>query len=368
MTDVRRGTPAFLSDLDQDPRLRASLERLMREDYEVPRVMASTLASDWPGDLVGRLLLSLSRFARAGLPTRGRADALAAALRSALQERGYLGPESGGLVHEQQLAGHGWVVSGLIQHFYVSADERSLTAALRVLDELIVPALTPDDYPWTREIEAEAGEPSGTATQIIGRWSLSSDVWCVLLTLNALVPAALETGRKDLARLIDAFATTIDGLDVIGQRAQLHAVLAAARNLADWAVATGDAHAQSAAARLYEDYARAGRTLNYATYNWFGRPDSWTEPCAIVDSIGAATALHSLTGNAATSRTRPGSPGTASPSPSAAMAASASTRSLPRSRRSSLRSSPTRTGAARCAAPSGCWRRVRHRPAWWKAS
>ena len=298
MTDVRRGSPTFLPDLAADGRLRASVDRLLREDYEVERVIASTMASDWPGDLAGRLLLSLSRLARAGAPTDARAGALNAALLAALEPRGYLGPVRGEIFDEQQVACHGWVVAGLLQHFSLTGDEFSRAAAFRVLDELIVPAVGAGDYPWTRDAQPETGEPSGTTTQVVGRWALSSDIWCVLLTLNGLVPAAIESGRADLAHLIEGLADAVAHLDMVDQRAQLHAVLAAARTFADWTAETGSVSARATAIALYDTYTSAGRTLNYATYNWFGRPDSWTEPCAIVDSLGAATTLFELTGNA----------------------------------------------------------------------
>ncbi|NUP03961.1 MAG: hypothetical protein HOW59_39160 [Nonomuraea sp.] len=43
--------------------------------------------------------------------------------------------------------------------------------------------------------------------------------------------------------------------------------------------------------RLYDLYTRHGRTANHATWNWFGRADSWTEPCAMVDSLILALGL-----------------------------------------------------------------------------
>lgn len=297
MVDVRPGTPAFVSALDEDHALRASVQRLLRDDYEVAEVMRSTLESDWPGDLAGRLLLSLSRYARAGMPTLERATRLNEAILDALTPRGYLGPEVGEISDEQQIACHGWVAAGLLQFFHVTGDDRSRQAALRVIDALIAPALRRRDYPWARILPTYGGAPSGTATEVIDGWAVSSDVWCVLLSLNALVPAALLSGRSDLAELIVEVAQTVSTLDVVTHQAQLHAVLAAARNLADWSVATGDAQAADTAVGLYDTYAREGRTLNHATFNWFGRPDSWTEPCAIVDSIGVAGSLHELTGD-----------------------------------------------------------------------
>ncbi|MBT2486898.1 MULTISPECIES: beta-L-arabinofuranosidase domain-containing protein [unclassified Microbacterium] len=297
MVDLRRGAPSFLSALDEDHALRASVERLLRDDYDVTDVMRSTLASDWPGDLAGRLLLSLARYARAGMPTLERATQLNEAMLDALTPRGYLGPEAREIVDEQQVACHGWVAAGLLQFFHVTGDDRSRRAAFRVIDALIAPALRRRDYPWERVISVYGGAPSGTATEVIDGWAVSSDVWCVLLSLNALVPAALESGRSDLAALIVELTQTVSTLDFVAHEAQLHAVLAAARNLADWSLATGDRQAGDAATALYRTYEREGRTLNHATFNWFGRADSWTEPCAIVDSIGIAVSLHELTGD-----------------------------------------------------------------------
>jgi hypothetical protein len=297
VTDVRSEACQFKPDLGADERLRASLERLLRDDYDPSEVLARTVTDPWPGDLAGRLLLSLSRFARAGLPTRSRAEELNARLLEALEARGYLGEPLDVVIDEQQIACHGWVVSGLLQYFYVTGDIRSRTAALRVIDELMVPALMQSDYPWSAVRGANAGGPSGTSVEEVDGWMLSTDIWCVLLTLNGLVPAALETRRADLASMINEFVERAASLDVVSAGAQLHAVLAACRNFGDWAQATGHPHAAAVAESLYRDYVRAGRTLNHATYNWFGRADSWTEPCAIVDSLGAATALYQLTGD-----------------------------------------------------------------------
>ncbi|MBA4248399.1 MAG: hypothetical protein C0444_08925 [Microbacterium sp.] len=273
------------------------MERLLRNDYDPSEVIARTVTDPWPGDLAGRLLLSLSRFARAGLPTRARAEELNAGLLDALEARGYLGEPLGEVIDEQQVACHGWVVSGLLQYFYVTGDVRSRTAALRVIDELVVPALLKTEYPWSAVRSTDAGGPSGTSVEEVDGWTLSTDVWCVLLTLNGLVPAALETRRADLASMINDFVEKAASLDVVSAGAQLHAVLAACRNFGDWAQATGHPRAAAVAESLYRDYVRAGRTLNHATFNWFGRADSWTEPCAIVDSLGAATALYQLTGD-----------------------------------------------------------------------
>jgi hypothetical protein len=297
MTDVRATLPTFTSTIDHDERLLASFERLAREDYAPHSIIAETLASDWPGDAAGRLLLSLSRFARAGLPALEHAAELCELMLRELSDHGYFGPALGEVIDEQQLACHGWVVAGLLQYYYVTADRRVRAAALRTVDTLILPALERlDSYPTERTDFPGLGGASGTATAEIDGWRLSSDVWCVLLSLNALVPAYQETARTDIRAMIDRLAEMMAGTDFVSQKAQLHASLAAARCLSELAVSEADGRFTAIVSSIYEQYVQHGRSLNYAPFNWFDRPDSWSEPCAMVDSLGVAHNLAAATG------------------------------------------------------------------------
>jgi hypothetical protein len=297
MTDVKTRPAEVRFVSSPDSALDASFRRLLSPDYGVEPVIEESLASDWPGDVAGRLLLSLTRLWRSGYATEDRARALFAAILGAVNEQGYFGPELGDLVDEQQLACQGWVVSGLLQYFHLTGEADAKAAALRIIDNLTLPALSRlSTYPREREV-AEAGAPSGTLTVETDGWLLSSDTWCILLALNGLVPAFAATGREDIRRGVEQLRDLLGSIDVRAQRAQLHAVLAAARNLAQFAELTRDTASADLAARLYESYAEHARTLNFATWNWFERPDSWTEPCAISDALGLALALWRLTGN-----------------------------------------------------------------------
>ncbi|GGF37792.1 hypothetical protein [Subtercola lobariae] len=337
--------PLFTTTRTQDARLAASFDRLCQPDYDTAAVIAETIVDAWPGDLAGRLLLSLSRFARAGFPALPHATELVEGMLEAVNAEGYFGEVLGEVVDEQQVACHGWVVSGLLQYAAVSGDARASVAAFRIVDALLLPALARlDSYPFERDTSADVGEASGSAEVILNGWRLSTDIWCVFLALNGLVPSFQQSGRSDIAAAIVLLRAVLDRVDVVAKRAQLHATLAAARCLADFAEAggvaarpavaggaggpvdssrdtavvadaNGSADATAAAAatatatataefraaaatavRLYNAYAAHGRTLNYATFNWFGRPDSWTEPCAIVDSLALAYTLWRLTG------------------------------------------------------------------------
>lgn len=299
MTDVVfTRTSHVATDPVEDERLAASLARLAREDYAAHAAIAESEASDWPGDLAGRLLLSLSRQLHSGYVDGSRPRELFEAMLAAMQGRGYFGEPAGDIVDEQQVACHGWVVSGLLQYGAATGDPRSLEAAGRVVDHLILPAMARlDSYPLERD-PIDEGAASGTATAVVGGWRVSTDTWCVLVALGALVPFYEATRREDVASAIRRLLEVVSEVDLVEQRAQLHASLAGARNFARFAELTGDETATAFAVRVYAQYATHGRTLNFATYNWFGRPDSWTEPCAIVDALGLAFALHRLTGEA----------------------------------------------------------------------
>lgn len=296
MTDVlphRR--VAFRTNINEDSRLRLSAARLSRDDYAAESVIAETTGSDWPGDLAGRLLLTLTRLAGAEHESLERVTELFEAMTSATAELGYFGSPLGDIVDEQQVACHGWVASAYLQYGFLTNDPRAFVAAERVIDGLLLPAISRfGSYPVGR-VAAVDGAPSGTATEVMNNWLVSTDTWCILLALNGLVPYLEYERREDIIGACDTLISSLGALDLIGVGVQLHAALAAARNAAHFAELTGSTAAEAVAKKVYETYSLQARTLNWATYNWFGREDSWTEPCAIVDSVGLGFALWRLT-------------------------------------------------------------------------
>lgn len=277
--------------------LTRSGERLNRSDYATEAVIAETVVDTWPGDLAGRLLLTLGRRCRAGFEDTSRLTERFDAMLLATDGHGRFGPALGDVVDEQQVACHGWVVSGYLQYAAVTGDDRGYEAANRVIADLILPALDRfDTYPRHRAV-VSSGAASGSADRIEGGWLLSTDTWCVLLALGALVPAFEARASDEIRRAVVKLRDAVADIDLVVEQAQLHATLAAARNFARFAEIAGDEESRAVAERLYSAYVAHGRTLNRATFNWFGRADSWTEPCAIVDSIGTALSLWRLTGD-----------------------------------------------------------------------
>ncbi len=94
---------------------------------------------------------------------------------------------------------------------------------------------------------------------------------------------------------------TFTAIDFVGAHMQTHATLSATRGILRLAEALEDvdnaasARYLAAGQRIFRLYLDRGMTENYANFNWFGRPDTWTEPCAIVDSMMAALSLFRLT-------------------------------------------------------------------------
>ncbi len=280
-----------------DPRLSASVTRLLRPDYHPDRVFEMESGSDWPGDYPGRLILALANLAQFTDAVLNRLAHLITMLPAALNERGYLGP-----IHrefdEQQLAGHAWLVSGLLAHHRLTRDPESRRMAHRIIESLFLPLIgNLADYPVRRDDGGSDGAASGVIDRRQGDWLLSSDTYCIFIVLEGVVAGFADGSDPRVRTLIDEFLVLLDRDDLVSCRAQLHASMTAARSVLDYAVLTGSDAALNTARRLYQTYRRNGRTLNDATFNWFGRPDSWTEPCAMVDTFLLARGLWWATGN-----------------------------------------------------------------------
>jgi hypothetical protein len=87
-------------------------------------------------------------------------------------------------------------------------------------------------------------------------------------------------------------------IDKVSLQAQTHCTLTAARGMVRMYQETADETYLNGAqeiAKLY--FEGGGMTATYQNLNWWGRPDSWTEPCAIVDSLMLSGELYKLTAN-----------------------------------------------------------------------
>jgi hypothetical protein len=85
-------------------------------------------------------------------------------------------------------------------------------------------------------------------------------------------------------------------IDVVRLKAQTHCTLTAARGMMRMYHQTGVVHYLNGAESILELYMNGGGvSATYQNLNWWGRADTWTEPCAIVDSLMLATELYKVT-------------------------------------------------------------------------
>jgi len=281
-----------------DLNIQKSFERLSEPPYRLEDVFKPP-DYDWPGDYEGRSLLAFCcHYAVSGkkIPCM---DALVGGLAGGANAQGFFGAEYGaGPTDEQQLSGCSWYLRGLTAYAELFGDKTAADFARRTVHNLFLPALEfYDDYPVRRDGK-NSGGVYGNRAETAGNWRLSTDIGCAFIPVDGLAnyyaltrDAALET---PLARMIDIFTD----IDKVGLKMQTHATLTAARGILKFYEATGDPKYLGYVKELFDLYVKHGMTLTYENFNWFGRPDTWTEPCAVVDSLILAIELYKKTGGA----------------------------------------------------------------------
>ena len=270
-----------------DMRLRRNMQRLNEEKYQPDNVFLTMEQSGgWPGDTEGRTILALTLDAQALHSTSDNLEEILRRLPFHLNERGYMGPVFEGVIHEQQLSGNGWMLRGLCEYYEWRGDTATLGIIRRMARNLFLH--------WrgrfaTYPIESSkrlhnVGAASGETVGQIGQWQLSSDVGCLFIGMEGLIHAYAVTRDEELRPVIEELIDCFLRIDLLAIKAQTHATLTALRGLMRYAALTGERRYIDEVAQRFRLYTQYGMTENFANYNWFCRYDTWTEPCAIVDS------------------------------------------------------------------------------------
>lgn len=278
-------------------RIDRNYRRLCEPYYQIGEVF-SPAGYDWPGDKEGRALLAFV----CQYTLCGRAIPCMAAMMDALPEKtnrfGFFGAVSGGVPDEQQMSGHNWYLRGLLEYAAQFHDSRALELAASTVEHLYLPAAGRfASYP-TGPRDGPGGV-AGSRTGVHGGWHLSSDVGCAFMSLDGLAQYYALTKEPRVLALLEDMAAALDGMDVLAVQAQTHASLTAARGLLRLYRATGGGTYLAGAKKLYNRYISDGMTATYQNYNWWGRKDTWTEPCAVVDSLMLALELFRISGEEA---------------------------------------------------------------------
>ena len=282
-------------------RLSQNLNRLEEEKYQPDHVFLTEQQSGWwPGDTEGRTILALVMEARALGRTPKYLDEIVSRVPSHLNKLGYMGTIHPDSLDEQQLSGNGWMLRGLCEYYLLKKDRKLLPVIRKLAESLFTayPSLY-GSYPIMPETRVkDVGEASGSLAQISNRWRLSSDIGCVFIGMEGLLHALQVTGDDSLRAVARQLVNLFLKVDLTGIKAQTHASLTAMRGLIRYADITGDSRYVSEAEKRWDTYRKYGMTECYGNYNWFCRYNTWTEPCAIVDSYIVASQLWQHTGKA----------------------------------------------------------------------
>lgn len=285
-----------ISDTELSARLKLNRRRLAEPFYDIDNVFASPDAA-WPGDKEGRALLAFVSLAEAGEKEIPCMEQMMKKLPEMLNEKGYLG-NIRDVFFEQQLSGHSWLLRGLSAYYekYGGAGVTDIIGG--IVENLYLPlAGKIGNYPVSGRAEENSGGVDGHSAETRDGWLLSTDTCCAFMSIDGLSHAYRVTGDSRILSLLDEMTETFMKIDKRAIRAQTHCTLTAARGMMRLFDITGEGKYFDYAREIMELYADHGMTLTYENYNWWGRPESWTEPCAIIDSLMLSLEIFKVTGD-----------------------------------------------------------------------
>lgn len=281
-----------------DKHIEMSFRRLTDKEYQLPDVY-KPITYGWQGDWEGRALLAYCCLYKITGKKNPAMDEFIKVYPNKCNSEGFLGkslnPEE---VDEQQLSGHNWVLSGMVEYYKLFGSEIALKAATDIFTNLYLKAANSiKDYPVERN-KADVGGVSGSHTGLVlNKWKVSSDVGCVFMCLDGISRYYEITKDQRAKTFMDMAAEVFMGFDKRAARAQTHTTLTATRGLFKMYKITGDKSYYDMALSVFNLYLEHGMTYTYENFNWFERKDTWTEPCAVVDSFMLADMFYKETGD-----------------------------------------------------------------------
>ncbi len=251
---------------------------------------------DWPGDWEGRALLAFCchyEMSGKAIPCMGE---MIKRLPEKTNGKLFFGDEfDGKTVDEQQISGHNWYLRGLLKYAALFKSDFAFAAAKSIVENLYLPATDfYDIYPLDRN--GSAGGVSGNLTAVSNGWKLSSDVGCAFMCVDGLAHYYAVTKDERVRRFLDKAISLFKSIDIVKRKFQTHATLTCTRGILKLYESTGEKKYLDTVKEIFDKYTKHGMTLTYENFNWFGREDTWTEPCAVVDSFILATELYKITG------------------------------------------------------------------------
>lgn len=277
-------------------RIALNFRRLADDPYYQIGDVFSPAGYGWMGDKEGRALLAfVSHYKMTGKKIPCMEEMLDK-MPSMVNEQNYLGKCGDGMIREEQLSGHSWLLRGLCEHYEQFGDDYSLTLIRDITKNLYLPLKGEFAvYPVDREI-AEIGGVSGSEAGTCGKWLLSTDTCAAFMSIDGLSHAYKILRDPAVKELLDEMIAFYSALDKRAMKAQTHCTLTAARAMMRMYGVTGEVWYRTCAEDIWELYVHGGgMTYTYQNLNWWGRPDTWTEPCAVIDSLMLSLELFKAT-------------------------------------------------------------------------
>ena len=277
-------------------RVELNYNRLLNDPFYFAENAYEDINTTWAGDVVGRVLLAYVSHYKITGKKNPSMDKIIDLLPERLNQKGYLHKILFPQINEQHLSGHSWFLRGLCEYYEQFGKEIALNTVKSVVENLYLPLLGRfKDYPIDRDKfgkEVSYGE----IVDSYNGWILSSDIGCAFMSIDGLSHAYKLTKDQRIKDLLDEMIETYVKIDKIALSAQTHCTLTAGRGMITMFNQTGNQKYLQSAISIFNDYAyRGGVTYTYHNLNWWNKPETFSEPCAIVDSVMLATELYKIT-------------------------------------------------------------------------
>lgn len=276
-------------------RIKLSQKRLSTSPYTIDTVFQPA-SYDWQGDWEGRALLAFCCHYEIDGTKIPCMDQFMAEVRSHLNEKLYFGKVYDGVtVDEQQLSGHNWFLRGLIKYAELFGSTEAEQIAKSIFENLYYPALDHFyHYPLTQR---RIGDVSGTiVADGDDGWRLSSDVGCGLMSSDGVSEYYRYTHDSRAKLWLETVFGIFASANKYNSGFQTHSTLSTTRAMLRMYNITKEERYLGLVKDTLRMYCTRAMTLTYENYNWLNNPNTWTEPCAVVDSFILATELYYLTG------------------------------------------------------------------------
>lgn len=284
----------LISNDELSKRIELNFNRLNDNYYDIDNVFCGDDA-EWPGDKEGRALLAFVSHYKISGKKVPCMDLMMDKIPEVTDNKMFFGDKTTDLLFEQQLSGTSWYLRGLCEYYEVFKDERSLEYLNKTFENVYLPTTGKfSGYPIER-VENNDGGVSGHSDEIINDWRLSTDIGCAFMSIDGISHYYKITKNPKAKELLDEMSEVFDKIDKVKLEAQTHCTLTAARGFVRMYQETSDDAYLEKAIRIYDLYTQKGMTYTYENFNWFTKGDTWTEPCAIVDSLMLAGMLYKIT-------------------------------------------------------------------------